>query len=164
VTTLRKSIRAQVTALLKAASTAAGDRVYPSRFYPFWKQPFPLITVFTPSEDSTVSGQYPTHEDRRVRVNVQAIARTVEADCEDSLDDLCDEIEDVLDVDDNWQLTGISRTEYTGTEIEIIADEQAEAKYVAAIMSFDVYYQYVVEPVAPDDVDSVEVNGNTIST
>ena len=159
MTTLRKSIRAQAVALLKSAVTAAGDRIYPSRFYPFWHQDFPVITVFTPSEDSTIAGQYPTTQDRRVRVSVQAIAKTVAVDCEDTLDDLCDEIEDVLDIDDNWQLSGISRTEYTGTEIEIIADEKADAKYVAAILSFDVYYRYCVEPETPVDVLSVEVNG-----
>jgi hypothetical protein len=162
MTSNRKSIRAACVALIKAGSTAAAQRVFPSRVFPIWKLTYPVICVYTPNEDYTILGQFPTIAERKLRVSVQLVDGNVDTDVEDRLDDLSDEIEAILDNDDNWGSPDIGRIEYVGCDMEMVYDREADKNYAALTMNFDVFYQTQVVPVAPPNTAYVEVNGTWI--
>lgn len=158
----RKDIRAAVLSLL-SGNTTAGARVYTGRVVAFWRNDWPVICVYTPSEGNEILGNGPTEYERKVRVSVQLIDANVDDDAEDSIDDLAAEVEAILDKDDNWGTDYLNRVDFIDTQIELIFDEKADKHYVSCTLNFDVTYIDVVEPETPPDTASVEVNGQTVS-
>lgn len=162
MTSMRKFVREQCQTILIAGATAAGSRIFTSRVFPIWKLTFPVVAVYTTGEDVTIKGQFPTTTERKIRVAVQIIDGNVDTDVEDRMDDLAEEIESILDADDNWETSLISRTEYTGTEIELVTDREQDRNYATATLNFDVYYNFEVVPVAKPDLAYVEIEENWI--
>lgn len=159
---IRGDLRALAVALLKAGSTAAGNRVFPSRVFPIWKLDYPVICVYTPTESNTITGQFPTHSDRVTRLSVQCIDANVDEDVESRLDALSDEVEAILDNDDNWGSADLCRVVFAGIDSEISFERDSERNYAAVTLNFDAHYITVVEPVSAPQTLIVEINGEEI--
>lgn len=96
----RKVIRHAVVALLKAAQTSAGDRIYPNRVLPVGRKQVPAILVRNGEEpvDPASSVTVPRELTRNLSLEIVALCG-VEEDADDTLDDLALEIETAMHAD-----------------------------------------------------------------
>lgn len=141
---LRRQIREAVATAVTGLTTTA-TRVFQSRVYPLETADLPCLLIATQSETSepmTIHG--PRELMRVLSLQVVAMARAV-ADVDDTLDQICKEVEIALAAD--LTLGGKCKTvTLTATAIELTGT--AEQQVGKATMSFDVDY-YVLEN-APD--------------
>ena len=95
---VRKLIRANVTTTLTGLATT-GNNVYQTRVYPIAEDRLPGIAIYT-SEEATLFGSmnFPRTQVRTVTVNVEIYVKAV-ADYDDTLDQICLEVEEALTAD-----------------------------------------------------------------
>jgi hypothetical protein len=94
----RKSLRDAVVAALKAASTSAGDNVFPTRVAPYKQDDLPVIAVYTLDEDSDDRQTAPREYKRTIRMVVAGVVQAG-TNVDDAMDALDLEIEEAMDPD-----------------------------------------------------------------
>ena len=128
---LRKLIRKKVAEILKG-NTDAGDNVFPNASVPTWHKELvgsALILIYPRSESATEYSAAPRELDRDLDLVIEIAATGPEINdilntppentktLEDILDDICEQVENLLDVDDSLQGTADSAV-YQNTEFE----------------------------------------------
>ncbi|MBI3452938.1 MAG: hypothetical protein HY057_08985 [Rhodospirillales bacterium] len=157
----RTEIRASAVARLKAAATAAEQRVFAGRSTPLTLKRFPALLVHTPSENGASIAESGAPKFRNtLRLTVEAFV-TAPADdvLADALDALCEQVETALLGNAIW----VSQFEQVGafsTETDIGSD--GERRIAAAKMNFDLVYAVVYAPVIDDDLGRVAIRVDTI--
>jgi len=132
----RTPIRNAVVDILKAAGTAAGDRVFGSRVEPLWDVTMPLILVYTRDEVSQAIGTMPKPMSRTVRVAIEARV-SLTADVDTAMDDIALAIEQAIEADYKLKGTATS-SNLTGTEIDVSPEGR---KPIGAIrLTYEVIY------------------------
>lgn len=119
----RQLIRDALVQALIDASTAAGTRVFPSRYLPIRRSEIPAIAVYLNSEDVDPDSweTAPVLLVREPDVMIQGwVEAEVGVDIDDQLDDLAVEIEAVVHADDN--IAGIERIRLANTEKTVTPD------------------------------------------
>lgn len=164
---VRKEIRAAVVSKLKAASTAAGDRVQPSRVHNLYGATLPAISVYTTSQSYTRIGIQPSMYRVFVTIEVQGITGVVNQDTEDDLDDLTDEIQAALAVDDNLGVAGVSSIDLESAEVELF--QTGDRDYAAVVFRIQASYDEEIEPAGEDEdglacVEFPDFDGDTVVT
>lgn len=151
---IRKLIRQNVVARLVVAQTAAGDRVYNSRFNPLGDGELPCLNVLTLAENT--DGQfdetrkiYKRNLDLVVEVAVSA-ALGPDADSVADLDDLCLQVEAVV-LDDERHGQNADDTEYESTVIGNNGDGAVDI--ALARMTFEVIYHLDDNDADPENLD-----------
>lgn len=138
----RTTIRDAVVAALKAANTAAGSRVYPSRLRPLRSTDYPCLLVYTRRE---VENLYSKDDDHLAVLQfvVQACTTGNEGETmEKAVDALCEDVRAVM-LDDaalaaNWLGINSMTTEIEVPDFLVDPDRPQAAKpVVEAIMTFD---------------------------
>lgn len=97
MTSERKDIRDGLRAVIVAAQTGVGDRVYENRVHPFRHKSLPAVSIFTRSEDVRVNSEGPRLYVREVEAVVQVVIDG-EKDVDDRCDLLCGEVEDAIEL------------------------------------------------------------------
>lgn len=132
----RALIRANIVAMITAAGTAAGDRVYPNRVLPLHRQALPAIVVFTTGEDA---GE-PTSGPLRVypkTVDVVVAIYAAGGELDDNLDAMCLAVERAIAADESCG--GIAaEAVYTKTEFKLI--DGGDVPLASAEVHFAVSY------------------------
>ena len=131
----RQSIRDSVVALLKTGTIA--ETVADSRPFPFREGQQPALRVTTPDDEAMdYRSLAPSVIERRVTVQIEAFYRD-NSQRADSLDDLCREVEVLMD---NYpDLSGAAtRVTYRDTATEISVD--VDPPVSVATISYDVFY------------------------
>lgn len=98
----RKLIRQAIVDALKAASTAAGQRVYKSRATPWRTVELPAISVFSAEElvDEGSEESSPRELKRGADFVLDLVlAMPADGDVDDALDDLAEQVENAIDQD-----------------------------------------------------------------
>lgn len=93
MTVQRKAIRGAAKAIIVAAATDMGDRVFENRVRPFRHNQLPAASLFTRSESVEVNSEGPRLYQRDLELYVQVVV-----DGEDDVDDRIDEIADAVEV------------------------------------------------------------------
>ena len=95
---VRKLIRDNVTTTLTGLATT-GSNVYQTRVYPLAEDKLPGLAIYT-TEESTTFGSInpPRTQSRMLRFNIEIYVRAL-ANYEDTLDQICLEIEEALSAD-----------------------------------------------------------------
>ena len=132
----RTSIRVFIAALLRAAATAAGDRVYPSRDIGLERSALPAIVVFDDGEEVQDPESHWPRRDLAMMVEVHLVDDTPdEADA--ALDSIAWDIEAALD--GNPRLGGLAiGTEYRGMKKD--RDAKGQDTVATMVMEFGVEY------------------------
>lgn len=125
---VRKQIRAAVGAAL-SGNTDAGIRVYQSRVYPI--DTLPSIGVYTIEEESEPKNWEVLR--RHVNIAVEAYAKTdLDADIDDYLDDLAEDIETVMAIDRTFG--ALANTSYlVATEVEVTKEAEVPVGVIRLI-------------------------------
>jgi hypothetical protein len=133
----RQSIRDSVTLLLKGGGTLAGTDVADTRIHAFREAQQPSIRVTTPDDEAVDwRALAPTVVERRVTVAVECYVRA-NSDRADDLDDLCREVEILMD---NYPTLNdaANRSIYRDTTMEVSAEVDPPVAY--ALLNYDVFY------------------------
>lgn len=160
----RKAIREKIVDIL-TGETDAGNRVFPSRVVPIWKEEFPAILVYTAGDTRSIFSQPKTYAiDLQVRIEIlHQGASGLDAD----LDDLASQVEYLLDQD--YSLGGlVEDVTHTGTEITIDKEGEQLIGSVVLSMTCRYYRSSVSDPAFLDDLDRIDTdwlaNGATTAT
>jgi hypothetical protein len=142
----RRQIRDAVVAALKAADTAAGERVFPARSNPFKRVDLPAVAVLTSSETSDDGQTAPRELKRVMRLEVQAAVEDT-ANVQDVLDALALQLERAMHADPTF---GGVCADSTLTESSLLVDGQTGQREVGALgLAYRVTY-YTDSPAATD--------------
>ena len=125
---LRKTIRNKVVEILKGNITEIGDSVFPSASVPPWHTELPVILVYAQKETATEYAIAPKELERDLdiaieivatgpEVNIELVSPGANKTLEDTLDDIAEKVERLLNVDDSLQDT-VSDSILTNTELE----------------------------------------------
>lgn len=151
----RQAICEKVCELLKAADTAAGERVYPNRFLPLRVKDLPAILVYTLSErvDPDSISTAPRELTRLLELAVDAIVAVTD-DVDNDLSAIALEIETALHADPYFDSTA-GESILTDTDIGVEPDGDRFVGRVA--LTYEVTYRTLApEVVADDDMDDFE--------
>jgi hypothetical protein len=182
----RHVIRLATVAVLKAAGTAAGDRVYPTPIIPYRRElPLPAIGVYTLDEtgegiDGGVVGAFQFRYALKLAIDViveTPVAQDLEpaarlmVDSQQSFDNLCEQITNALLPNPAWytlhvnghscaMFQGVERWETTGVLGRVEdTDRRTMGGTINAVLTFGRNY----DPVIPDflcrlhfDVDVID--------
>ena len=154
----RLKIRRAFVALLKRQRTTVGENVFDSRSIPNWDEKLPAINVYTLGETVEEYAVSPLEYKRTVTVMVEALAsESTEEDCAEKLDVICDEIENILHVDDS--LGGLVEA-IRLVNIDINFEQGGEKPAGAARMTYNAIYLKAAPETAKDQklVDLKTVN------
>lgn len=153
----RTIIRNAAKAILLAAQTACGERVFASRARKLWPHEFPAMLVYTLTEDCSGHDSAPREVKRSLSLVIQIAIegdteRTPENEGEaladEQLDTICKQVEDALAADDTLNGT-VSDCMLMRTDIQLVED--GDDVTLAAIMTWTVeYYTYMPEYVELD--------------
>lgn len=138
---IREAVAGQITGL-----TTTGGRVFQSRVYPAQTTELPCLLVYTRSETAEPLTVHPDREIERVlQLEIVAVAKA-NADLDDTLDQVCKEVEIALAMP-VAALNGKAKSiRLTSTEIELTGE--AEKPTGTATMSYEVDYFHAEN--APD--------------
>ena len=112
----RKLIRKKVVEILKGA-TDVGDSVFPNASVPVWHNELPVILVYPRSESASEYAVAPRELERDLDLVIEILAtgpeenellgtpELTEKSLEDTLDDIAQQVEDIMDADDSLQST-----------------------------------------------------------
>lgn len=156
----RTEIRAATVALLKGATTTAGDRVYATRLMPQVGESYPTILVYTYDEDMTRRGGAPpqfTH-DLTMVIDVRMKA-SADDDAEDTLDALCETILDRLLCNADW--VG-QFEEIISVKTRIITNDEGRHPLVVALIGITGKFSTLWNPVVPDAFEATSVGVDCI--
>jgi hypothetical protein len=134
---LRKQIREGIAAALAGLPTT-GANVFQSRVYPLEDTDLPALQVYALGDTAlAVSLPAPRLMERRLRVNVVAVAKAVD-NLDDTLDQICEEAEQALAMP-CAELAGLCKSiTLVATDIEM--QGTAERPVGQAAMTYEVYY------------------------
>lgn len=147
MSTTRKQIRAAVAQLLQGIS-GVGSRVFESRSRQVWPEELPAILVYTRTETAEIFNESPREYKRTLQLAVEVIAKGDE-NVDDTLDDLCQEIEHRIFQDDTLDNL-VSDTILSDTEIDFVPD--GEQPVGAARITFNVEY-FTLAPEEQEGLD-----------
>lgn len=182
----RQRIRDTTIALLKAAQTAAGDRVYPSPVAPYRRdRPLPAIGVYTLREESSPLGSSPSNSgpfqlqqtlDLAIELLVELpteaaldAAGRLALDTAAPLDALCAQVSLALLPNPLWR--GPSASGFEGlngwsTRCEFGSPTETDRRTAVAVITASCVYSVVAEPTITDhflraffDVDFIGDSG-----
>lgn len=133
---LRRQIREAVATAVTGLTTT-GARVFQSRVYPLQDTELPALLIYTEGETSvrrTLAA--PGLLERTARVVVRAVAKAT-ADLDDTLDQICKEVEIALAMP-NATVSVVKTITLVATDIEL--DGSAEKPTGQAAMTYEVIY------------------------
>jgi DNA-binding NarL/FixJ family response regulator len=110
-----------VAALKAAAIPGVGNNVFPNRVKRLWTDHLPAILVYTRSESSRPLTVTNRRSARTLQLAIEARAFAT-ASLDDDLDDLADAIEAVVDGDDEFGLSFVSKSVLAATELAMDED------------------------------------------
>lgn len=149
MSTKRKQIRAAFKQAL-LGNTDAGQSVFVSRAVPIWETELPAILIYSREEAATVFDEAPRRLQRNLTIVVE-IAAKADADLDDTLDDIAQQVEDEMRRGEpvlNQTLGNlVADVIYTGAEMVLTADGDKQ-QHGACIMTYSVIYY--TEEVAPE--------------
>ncbi len=128
----RRVVRDAAVALLKGLPLT-GNRVYAFRTMPLDQMTLPAIRVFTPAETiagNTFQGDY----DARIEMRVEIVAKALDP-VENEIDDICEQVEAVLEGGDHNLGGACVYLAFSGTEIDYEDEDQT---VMVASMNFEV--------------------------
>jgi len=178
----RQAIREITLDVLKAARTAAEDRVYPTPILPWRRErPLPAIGVYTLDERGTPisgsgvanAGPFQFHQSLELRIEVLTELETDPATTADErlrldtcvpLDMLCEQIERATRRNPNWYLPcdGIDALEGWATHQELARVDESDRRTAAATITATVTYTDIDEPEIEDKLEQVHVRVDVI--
>ena len=134
---LRRQIREAVAGAVTGLTTT-GSRVFQSRVYPAQTTELPCLLIYTRSETSTPQTIHPDRTIERVLlIEIAAVAKA-NADLDDTLDEVCKEVEIALALP-LAALYGKGKTiQLVSTEIELSGE--GERPTGRAVMTYQVDY------------------------
>jgi hypothetical protein len=172
----RTLIRNTTVAILKAANTAAGDRVYPSPILPWRRErPLPAIGVYTQGERSTplnggMSGPFQLRQSLDLTIECVVELPTdatltpddrLRLDTAAPLDALCAEVTRALLPNPLWYgagtVEGFDGLEGWATRIELGRVEDTDRRTAAAIIYAIPTYVCIAEPTIDDRLEVVGI-------
>lgn len=138
----RKLIRHAMVDLLKAANTAVGVRVFPTRVEPYKTSLLPAISVYTLADASEDGAQTSTTEPHEVDVEVAAwVAHSDANPADDAMDDLAEQIEKAVHRDPRLGGKAYEEVRLRGTVMELAAvDGRSDPNVGIAVLTFSVRY------------------------
>lgn len=145
----RQLIRDQIVALLKAANTAAGTRVYESRRAPLRDWELPALNVLTGEEsvDSESRNTAPRELMRQMTLTIEGYVSAPDSGKVDqTMDDLLAQVEIVMHAD---RFFGGLCMDSLLTGVETGISETGERRIAAVLITYDVTYRTF----APDRAD-----------
>lgn len=155
----RKAIRNELAALLVAATTNVGSKVYPSRARSLWATERPCICVYTLNDQAELLEQTPPRYKRTLDVAVEIIV-AMDDDYDDAVDDIADQVEQVLLKNNELPTTGAT-IKLAGTEITLRAE--GETVHASAIVRASAEYEqeFIVADGSLDDFEQANAEWNT---
>jgi hypothetical protein len=153
----RKVIRDAVVALLKAANTVAGSRVYPNRFTALTNVKLPALLVYTLSEDVDPGSAdtSPRELTRALELQIHAVVGVEEAP-DDALDALALQVETAMHAD-RFLGGAIGGKGLLLTSTEIVADIEGDRYTATAALFYALEYQTLApEPLTDAQLDDFE--------
>lgn len=143
----RKLIRDSVFQMLKDGFPTGIKTFSKNRFLPFnWdKEALPALSIYLISENSEIFDEGPRRFKRTLQIAVELVLELKDEDYEnldDSLDEYCRKIENILLVDETFRGT-VSDSFLSGTEI--IEKPDGEYLTASAIMAFEATYYTVAD-------------------
>jgi hypothetical protein len=170
----RTIIRDTTVAILKAAATAAGDRVYPTAIVPWRRErPLPAIGVYTLGERSAplnggFSGPFQLRQSLELTIECLVELPTdatltpderLRLDTSAPIDALCGEVTRALLPNPLWygagKPEGFDGLEGWATRIELGRVEDTDRRTAAAIITATPSYMCVAEPTIDDRLEVV---------
>lgn len=157
---IRKEIRKRVAAVLQNATSAA-DRVHQSRMIKIKPETLPCILVYTNKEDCEVYDTAPKSYKKTLSLDIEIVAEG-NALLDDTLDDICNQVEAVFNEDQHLGAPGaelVDDIELSGTSITL--DPTGEVLTGSAVMVIKVTYvedavaSGTVEPHTLDPFESI---------
>lgn len=150
----RTEIRQKVVALLKD-KTSVGERVYDSKITSYDAEELPAISVVTPSQRGTspAASQVPTFN-TFLTLNIE-VTVAITDDWAEALDNICEEIEEKVLKNPDFLPKFTQIQGYTTT---LAYKPDGEMPIVSAVMSFDVGFDLIFNPVYPDDFNQTNVD------
>lgn len=146
----RRAVRNAIVSKLKG-KTSCGDRVFPNRGKKIFDSEIPMILVYTLNEPAEIANESPMEFARRLNLAVHVIVKGTER-MDDELDGICQEIEDLLFVDDS--LNGkASRVTLTNTEFAYKGE--GDQPIAGARMEFEVLY-HTFAGADPDEIEPMK--------
>lgn len=149
----RKQIRAAVTAAL-LGETDAGSRVFKARHLPTRRTELPAVLVRSGSGGESVDADSSTTAPReltcRYDLEVCAVVRVDDEDVDDTLDDMAEQIQTVMETDPFWGdlVVDSIRVNTEAAEVEIDGDRSVGG----LVLTYEFTYRYLA-PDAPTDLD-----------
>lgn len=119
---IRKAIREEVVETLKAANTAVGQNVFPSRVRAAWDHDneLPCILVYTRTEPAEIDAESPRSYKRNLRIAVEILAKA-DDNLDNTLDDIAEQVESAL-FKDETRGNRCEDTILTDSELELLPD------------------------------------------
>lgn len=114
----RKTIRAYVKDVLKNGGTLAGENVFTNKKIHIDSDCLPEIIIHTESESVDLMDQAPKRYSRDLSVVIEAFAKGItEEECQDTLDQMAWQIENLLAQSDSWG-GNLNHVDLTGVRME----------------------------------------------
>lgn len=150
----RRAIRERIVAILKAANTIAGDRVFETRIRPIWQESLPAISVYTEQETISMRSVSPRRYLRTLTVAIDCAAEG-KADLDDTLDALSAQVENALELDATLiDVTHVS--DFWPRSAEMLVAEEPGAKLTGICrLKFDIEYMTAVGYMALENLDTI---------
>lgn len=154
----RQQIREAVAAVLVAAGTVAGARVYTTRMVPHRRAQLPAVSVYALEEsvDSESRATSPRELTRRLQLAVEGAVEAAE-NVDDALDALALELERAMHADDT--LGGLAGDVLLSSTELAVAEEGAKPIGLVRLVYEVTYNTYAPEAadVTVDDLDTLDV-------
>ena len=133
----RKTIREKVVDIIKNGSTSAGTNVFETKVHPIQTGTRPAVRVWTREDNADGLLSIAPRNYRRIVSVVVDCVDSGSADMDDDVDDLCREVELLLEADTT--LAGLAEdVEYISTSIEY--DGSVDPAIAVASVSYDILY------------------------
>lgn len=132
----RKTIRDAAVALLVAANTNVGSRVYANRVTSTWESELPAILVYTTDETATQRDMSSRTSLRTLQLKIQ-IRVSANDTVDDDLDAIAEQVETAIRA--NVSISGTAQsTIYQSTEITL--DSEGKTESGVAELNYEVKY------------------------
>ncbi|MCP3916148.1 MAG: hypothetical protein GY711_11380 [bacterium] len=133
----RKAIRHAMKAMLIAAGTAAGERVFTNRGHALNEQQLPAIVIVNGGEQIEEHTKAPLEYEREAEIRVEIYVRR-EDTADDDLDDLADEVEQAIFFDESVECT-VEKVRLTGVS-ETVVEADANVDTAAIALTYTATY------------------------
>lgn len=160
----RKLIRAAIVAVLQAANTTAGQRVYKSRSTPWRNIELPAISVWSTEElvDEGSEESSPRELVRGADFNVDLVlAMPADGDVDDALDDFAEQVEDALKADRYLRAAGEEGTASDSFLVSSTFGEVAEGNKPMGALRLVYRTRYITEDSATAGAAALQTAGVT---